>query len=139
MSFDRSRFFAVPSKGVEEARWWLEPLLEEFERATGFVTAEDVLNQAKAADCQLWSYHDGERFRGVVITRIHTLSRSKVCSLWGCLGIDATEIMEGVFAELESWALSIGCTDIEVVGRPGWIKKLPGFTCKAWMLQKSLN
>ena len=139
MSFDVSRFFTVKPEDVEQVRPWLTPFLEDFARKTCLVTPEDVIAQAKSRDCQLWSYHDGEEFRGVVATRIHQTTLGQMCSLWVCIGLDATELMEGVHAEIEQWARGIGCYAMEIVGREGWQKKLPGYTRKAVVLEKRLQ
>jgi hypothetical protein len=138
MSFDPSRMFTVKPEDVEAVRPWLEPFLREFERKTFLVTPEDVIAQAKACDCQLWSYHDGERFRGVVATRIMPTSLGRLCSLWVCIGLDADDLIEGVHDEIERWARMIGCYALEIVGRAGWQKKLPGYTRKAVVLEKRL-
>lgn len=139
MSFDRANVFTVRPEDVEAVRGWLEPFLTQFERKTFLVAAEDVIRQAKSRDCQLWSYHDGETFRGVVATRIHETSLGHLCSIWICIGIDATELIEGMHAEIEQWARTIGCYAIEVVGREGWQRKLPGYTRKAVVLEKRLQ
>ena len=55
MSFDVTRMFTVKPDDVEAVRPWLEPFLEEFARETCLVTPDDVIAQAKARDCQLWS------------------------------------------------------------------------------------
>lgn len=137
--FDHSRIFTIRPEDVDAVRPWLEPFLQEFERKTFLVTPEDVINQARSRDCQLWSYHDGERFRGVVATRIVPTSIGSVCSLWVCIGLDAVELMEGMHAEIENWARGLGCYAMEIVGREGWQKKLPGYTRKAIVLEKRLQ
>lgn len=137
-TFDLDNFFAVHPKDVERARPAFEPLLNEFCEKTCLVNAEEVLRQAKTMDAQLWGYHDGERLRGVVATRIHATALGKLCSLWVCIGIDADELMGGFYAEIERWARSIGCYAMEIVGRPGWVRKLPGFKKKAVVLEKRL-
>jgi hypothetical protein len=139
MSFEPSRVFTVRPEDVDAVRTWLVPFLAQFERKTFLVSAEDVIRQAKSRDCQLWSYHDGEGFRGVVATRVHQTSLGSLCSIWVCIGINADELMEGMHAEIERWARSIGCYAIEIVGREGWLKKLPGYTRKAVVLEKRLQ
>lgn len=139
MSFDRANFFAIHPDTVDAARPWLEPLLVEFARKTCLVSAEDVIRQAKDSDCQLWSYYDGENFRGVVATRIHQTTIGRMCSMWVCVGLDAEELMLGVHEELEAWARSIGCYAMEIVGREGWQRKLPGYERKAVVLEKLLE
>lgn len=139
MSFDPTRVFTVRPEDVDAVRPWLEPFLSQFERKTFLVSTEDVIAQAKASDCQLWSYHDGTTFRGVVATRIVPTTIGKLCSLWVCIGVDADELMDGMHAEIEQWARAIGCYAMEVVGREGWQKKLPGYTRKAIVLEKRLQ
>jgi hypothetical protein len=131
--------FTIRPEDVDAARPWLEPFLWKFESRTCLVTSEDVIAQAKACDCQLWSYHDGTRFRGVVATRIMPTSLGRLCSLWVCIGLDADELMEGVHSEIEDWARRIGCYALEIVGREGWQKKLPGYARKAVVLEKRLT
>lgn len=138
MSFDLVRFFTVKPQDVEAVRPWLEPFLKDFARITCLVSPEDVIAQAKAADCQIWSYHDGENFRGIVVTRIHTNTVGKVCSLWVAIG-DGPELIEGFHAEIEKWARGIGCYALEIVGRAGWQRKLPGYTRTAVVLEKRLQ
>jgi hypothetical protein len=137
--FEASRFFALQPKDIDEHSSWLRPFLEDFESKTHLVTADDVLEQAKRADAQLWSYYDGIRFRGVVATRIHKTSRGLMCNIWVCIGMDATELMDGVYQTLEDWARSLGCYAIEIVGRFGWERKLPGFKRTAIVLEKVLT
>lgn len=139
MSFDVTRFFTVKPQDVDLVRPWLQPFLEAFAAQTCLVSAEDVIEQAKNRECQLWSYHDGEGFRGVVATRIHTNTVGRVCSLWVCIGVDTEELMIGAYQEIEGWARSIGCYAMEIVGRPGWQRRLPGFTRKAVVLEKLLQ
>lgn len=137
--FDPARMFTVQPDDVDAVRPWLEPFLKRFEASTCLVTSEDVIRQAKACDCQLWSYHDGERFRGVLATRIVPTTLGPLCSLWVCVGIEADELMGGMLAEVERWARSIGCYATEIVGREGWQRKLPGYTKKAVVLEKRLQ
>lgn len=131
--------FTVRPQDVEAVRPWLQPFLEDFATKTCLVAAEDVIAQAKTCDCQLWSYHDGDKFRGVVATRIHTNTVGKVCSMWICIGLDAVELMEGVHGEIERWARGIGCYALEIVGRAGWQKRLPGYRRRAVVLEKHLT
>lgn len=136
--FVSDNFFAIKSKDIDEVSYWVRPFLEEFERKTFLVSADDVLEQARNADAQLWSYFDGTSFRGVMATRIHKTSLGLMCNIWVCVGLDALELVEGSLQEVENWAKEIGCYAIEIVGREGWQKKVPGFTKKAIVLEKIL-
>lgn len=139
MTFHRANVFTVRPEHVDAVREWLVPYLQEFERTTCLVAPEDVIQQAKSRDCQLWSYHDKGIARGVVATRIHTTSIGKLCSIWVCIGVDANELIDGMLEEIERWAANIGCYAIEIVGREGWRRRLKGYERKAVVLEKRLR
>ena len=136
--FEPGKFFPIMPTAVEVARPYLEPWLREFEAKTCLVTAEDVFRQAKLGECQLWTYHDGE-FRGAVATRIYTNAVGRICQLWVCIGVDVDELIDGVYAQLERWARDSGCYAMEIVGRAGWERRLPGYKRKAVVLEKLLE
>lgn len=138
--FEQSRAFAIQPEQVEQMTPWIMPFLERFAEETTLTTPVDVLEQAKRGAAQLWSYHDGAQFRGVVATRIHATAAGRICNLWVCVGLDADELMDGMLAEIENWARSIGCHAVEVVGRKGWARKLEcrGFVKTAVVLEKRL-
>lgn len=136
--FDPGRFFAIRSADIESMRPFLEPLLRKFETETALATAESVLDAAKHADCQLWSYHDGKTLCGVIATEIKSGPGLKICVVWVCVGLDVLDLVDGVMTEIESWAKSIGCTAMEIVGRPGWQKFVRGYRRSAVVLEKSL-
>lgn len=138
--FDPQGAFAVQPKDVGHIEPWLRPFLDRFAEETALVSADDVIEQAKRADAQLWSYYDGEKFRGVIATRIHTTMAGRLCNLWVCVGLDADDLIDGMLGEIETWARSIGCHALEVVGRKGWSRKLEprGFEKEAVVLVKRL-
>lgn len=137
-AWDSSKFFAIPSADIDSVAHWVRPFLNEFEQQTALVSADDVLDQARTADAQLWSYFDDGEFRGVLATRMHRTSMGLICNIWVCIGFDVLEIVEGVMQEVETWARAHGCHAMEIVGRNGWEKKVPGFKRKAIVLEKVL-
>ena len=139
MSFDRSRFFSIKPTDVDAVRPWIEPFLVEFAQKTALVAPEDVLQQAKRADCQLWSYHDGKTLRCVIATTVNEGVKRKGCLVFICQGTNFLEIADGVIGELESWAKAIGCTHMEIVGRKGWAKVLPSYRARAVVFEKSFS
>jgi hypothetical protein len=133
----RSSFFALQSHQVDGAEWWLRPLLEEFERRTDGAHPDDVLDQARNAECQLWGYWDGS-FRGLLATQIRTSRKGSSLLIWICVGVDALELVSGVMQTLEAWAREMGCTKVQIVGRKGWERVLTGFESKSVVLEKTL-
>jgi len=130
--------FAVQSKDIDRESWWIRPLLEKFDAATDFAaTPDDVLDQARRAEAQIWGYYDGE-FRGVVATQIRKSGKGSMLVIWICFGVDVRELIEDAYQEIEDWARSIGCRRVQIVGRKGWEKVLEGFESRAVVLEKRL-
>lgn len=138
MSFDPANFFPVLPEQIKAARPHLEPFLTEFEEKTALISPDDVFAQAESGATQLWAYHDGEKFCGVVGTRRFKTSLGEICNLWICCGHDVDDYMDGAFAQIERWARDIGCHALEIQGRKGWGRRLPGFTAKAVVWEKLL-
>jgi hypothetical protein len=137
VSFEAQHFFPIMPSAVAVAWPHIEPLLAEFTEKTCLITPADVLKQATQGEVQLWAYHDGE-FRAVVATRIYTNAVGRVCQLYICIGHDVSELLEGGYLQIERWARDIGCYAMEIVGRKGWLRALPGFAEKAVVMEKRL-
>lgn len=78
----------------------------------------DIRADLKDAKCQLWGLQDGERIAGVAITAIV----GRTCEVIGAAGSASYEDMHRLNHEIESWARSIGCTQMRIFGRKGWIR-----------------
>lgn len=130
--------FTVQSHEVPEYRAHFEPALRAIER-TRVVTADDVLEQSEAGQAQLWGYAQDGKVTFAAATRIHELARGKLCSIWVGAGSGNPEVFREVHSHIEQWARSIGCYALEIVGRKGWLKVLPGYTDEAVVLVKPLE
>lgn len=139
-SFNPQGVFTVQPGDVERLAPMFRPLLDRFAAETALVSADDVLAQAKRCDAQLWGYYDGENLRGAVATRVHATTAGRFCNLWVCVGFDADDLIDGVLSEIETWARSVGCHALEIVGRRGWERRLKGrgFEKTAVVLEKRL-
>lgn len=138
MSFDPSRFFPILPDQVERAAPHLLHLLQELESETVLAKAADVIAKAKSGDVQLWTYHDGTRFVGVVATRIFEDAVGKVFNAWLCYGQDCKELLSECEGVLARFAADMGCYDMEIVGRRGWLRVLDGYEEKAVVMHKLL-
>ncbi len=139
MIFRRDNLFTVRSTEVNDYRPHLLPLLRRMEQANDHVSAEDVFSQAERAEAQLWGYAVDGEVKAMAATRIHTMAKGKLCSIWVCVGFDVLDIMNGAHEEIEKWARSIGCYAIEIVGRKGWGRVLPGYVQTSVVYEKSLE
>lgn len=134
----RGQLFGIRTAEIDHMAPFLLPFLRDFERKTGLTTADEVLDQARRQDAQLWSYHDGRAMRGVLATTIRSGIGVRICTIWVCAADDARELVDDVLDDIERWAQSIGCTVMEIVGRSGWERVARGYVKTAVVLEKSL-
>jgi len=80
---------------------------------------------------QLWPAEDA-----VAVTEVITTPNVKVFNVWLAGGNLAT--LKAMFADMEAWGRSIGCRVIQIMGREGWQRALPGMTRSAVVLTKEL-
>ena len=59
----------------------------------------------------------------VMITEIHTHDNKKVCHLLACVGEQMNDWI-GAIEQVENWARSVGCQEIEPIARKGWERAL---------------
>jgi hypothetical protein len=130
--------FTVKSHEVPEYRRHFEPALAAIERRTKLVTAADVLDQSGAGQAQLWGYAENGQVTFAAATRVHEMAQGKLCTIWVGAGAGTPEVFRAVHDAIESWALSIGCFALEIVGREGWQRLIPGYTREAVVLVKPL-
>lgn len=130
--------FTVKSHEVPEYRRHFEPALAAIERRTKLVTAADVLDQSGAGQAQLWGYAKNGQVTFAAATRVHEMAQGKLCTIWVGAGEGTPEVFRQVHDAIESWALSIGCYALEIVGREGWQRLIPGYTREAVVLVKPL-
>ncbi len=130
--------FTVKSHEVPEYRKHFEPALKAIER-TRIVTLEDVFQQAHAGQAQLWGYARNGQVEFAAATRVHEMAQGKLCSIWIGAGAGTHDVFREVNAEIERWARSIGCYALEIVGRKGWKRVLPGYEEEAVVLVKPLQ
>lgn len=132
---------AVAFRAYEVDLYWphIAPHLERFARECRTASAEDIRADVKAALKQLWGYYRGDCLLGVAVTETFPTLRGQICRIWAAAGSEAEggEILE-VFAEIEKWARELGCAVIEIRGRLGWKRVLPGFQQVAVILEKEL-
>lgn len=134
--------FTVPSEAIDIWRPMLLPHLQRFEEETQRVSAESLLEDARRAEKQVWGLHTGERIAGVVVTEVFTTPRGQQCRIWAAVGTHENSAKDEtllLYAAIEKWAREIGCVAIEIWGRKGWLRWLPGYRQTAVVLEKELH
>lgn len=80
---------------------------------------------------QLWPAADS-----AAVTEIRTTPNAKILQVW--LAGGHLETLTRMFADMETWGRSVGCQAIQINGREGWERVLPGLTRRAVVLAKEL-
>jgi len=73
------------------------------------------------------------------VTEIALYPRRKVCRVWLFAAVDAPAWIAGRLENIEAWAKAEGCSEIEMSGRLGWRKRLPGWAVREVMMTKELG
>lgn len=138
------RFFALQSDELEgEWRIRVMPHLERIQKAYR-VPMVDLLCELSHSRSQLWLACDTEHVRGVLLTRVDLIGSGKTCRVWASVGIfksrtQALTVIRGAMAEIEGWARGIGCSSMEVEGRPVLTRALHGYLLAEGVWQRPLT
>ncbi|MCZ4270889.1 hypothetical protein [Maritalea porphyrae] len=125
------------------AKVW-DAYLEEFERCVPFIqravdrvggefTIDHVRHEIMSNQAQLHS-----RESSAVVTRIETTPSGKTFVLCWLAGGIEPEILD-LEKSIEQWGKSLGCTQIKIIGRAGFLRTLPGYSEQARILAKELT
>lgn len=121
---------------------WLEvvPLIEEALIAGDpDVGTEDIHTYLLNSDMQLWTAVDEGKIIAAAVTQIIIFPRNKIGQVTLGAGIRMEEWMH-YMQVFEQWFKSMGCTRIELLGRPGWSRAMKqyGFTPESLVVRKKI-
>lgn len=130
---------ALPAYELE--KWW-HVFAEEIEPAlarTAKVDEPTLRELALAARVQCWVIWDIDQgmILGALVTQIVTYQLRKVGVIQLAAGREGRR-WPALIGTLEAWARDHGCAALEVVGRRGWAKWLPGYEPIETTLSKEL-
>lgn len=78
------------------------------------------------------------KVESAVVTEIAVYPRAKVLRYFLAGGTNLDNWLEKIQQVIEKFAKKNNCTQVEVAGRKGWVKKLKGYKEKAVLLSKDL-
>jgi hypothetical protein len=112
------------------------PLVERWvQRATDespHFSPEDIREACKLKEMSLWALVSGGDVVGCLVTTIVIWPQIKVARLVVAAAEDGFRDDWMKFRPIiEDWARSYGCELVEVYGRPGWAKVIPGARARA--------
>jgi len=115
-----------------------DPLEKAVKRNKGF-TMDDILEALLKRMMQMWiSVTDENVVEAVAITQMQAYPQKKTCLLL-FLGGQDIDHWKPFMKELEKWAISSGCTDLEFIGRKGWAKIMTDYKPVETVYRKSLG
>lgn len=131
---------AVSTVRPDHARvYWphIEPLIARAAEY-GWNTTDEVLALIEQSQAQCWLALDEGRLIGTWITKIEQSGKGRFCLVWLAAGERVNEWIPLVREYTEPWARENGCKEMQIIGRKGWVKKLPDYKWTAIVLRKEL-
>ena len=118
--------------------WHLaSPLIQKaIDKTSDCFRVEDVRALIEAQRAQLWLVVDEIPKAAWVTTIENSPSQRWVRVMWA--GGEESDAWLPLFQGVEQWAKSIGASKVVIIGRKGWIKKLPTYRQAAVVLEKKL-
>lgn len=123
----------VPQQFVGPIWSQVEPLLDKLiaksnERFKGI----DILHDLLINKQQLWIVWDEEqdfKIIAMLTTEIFEYPRKRNLVAQNCAGSRLDEWFDDIYKSIESFAKTISCDGVEIIGRKGWV---PSFKKKGW-------
>ena len=97
----------------------------------------DVERDVLAADAYLWLAVAQGAVLAAAVTQVTQENDHRLCTIVACGGRDWAR-WGGLIEGLEAYARAESCRRIEIAGRPGWRKRLPGYRLAKIVIRKEL-
>ena len=101
------------------------------------VSLTGLLEDIEIGMAQLWAVQRGDDTRALVVTRIIEYELCDCLEIQICGGVGMWDWMH-LLGELEQHARNMECKMMELRGRPGWQRMLPGYRVRGIALEKEL-
>ena len=98
---------------------------------------DDVERDVLGNNAYLWLAIDGSSVLATAVTKVTAEQDHRLCTIVACGG-HAWDRWGALIEGLERYARAEGCKRIEICGRPGWLKRLPGYRLAKIVIQKEL-
>lgn len=124
----------IPPENIEDIWGLAEKEISRAISASGNrTTLEEQKELLKGAERQLWFVWDTS-LQAIVTTKVFR----GVCTIELCAGHDMGAWLH-LLETIEDWAQSEGCREVELLGRAGWVSKLPKYKRRAILLTRRLD
>lgn len=102
-------------------------------------TLDSIKADLDSGDKRLWVVFRGKEMISAYVTVNTDFPEARVCTILACGGTDAASWVEQVLTGVESAAIAEGCTQVEIIGRPGWRRLCAGYDHAGDWLVKNLE
>ena len=126
----------VPSEDLEFIWSQVAPLLEKALDET--YSIKDILYGLANDRMQLFISWNDNKIESAVVTEIAQYPQAKILRYFLAGGTNLDNWLERIQEKIEKFAKQNKCTHLEVAGRNGWVRKLKGFSVKAYLLNKEI-
>lgn len=122
---DEYNIRGLPAPVVPDLWRFAEPfVLRALEHTFGELSADDIKNLCLGRDAQLWVITKGTRVVGAGTTMLMPYPQMLVCRIITLAGNEFDAWKEMAHSQIEQWAVSQGCKDVEAYVRRGFVPKL---------------
>lgn len=104
------------------------------QRGPGDLNADELFAKCATGDHQLWLSTENGQTVAACITALFIESDGLVCEFIAAGGKGVLDHIDDVSA----WAKTKGCRAVRLIGRRGWLRKLPDFPLKGVILEKAI-
>lgn len=132
----------VPAQLITDVWRFAEVYVERaLSHTNGEVKASDIRGWCESRDAQLWMILKESKVIGAGTTTIVNYPQMKVCRIITLSGSDFDDWYTMAHAQIELWAESQGCFDMEAFVRRGFVPKLAelGYKNRYSVVHKSLK
>lgn len=133
------KLLTIQSKDID--KYWLniKDLIKKcIEKRNMPYTLIDIYDMLCNKEVQLWtSIDDEECIKIICLTRILMHPEYKSCEIFLISGNDFNKY-KCFLADIELWAKSVGCNNLILEGRKGWVRLLNDFEVSSYILKKDL-
>lgn len=98
---------------------------------------EGIESDVLSANAYLWLAIEGNAILASAVTKVTAEKDHRLCTIVACGGHD-WERWGALIEGLEKYARAEDCKRIEICGRPGWLKRLPGYRLAKIVIRKEL-
>lgn len=112
-----ARDYGAIDAALERCRPWL---LAALDRSDGAYSWSDVVAEIKAGTMQLWPAE-----RGAAVTQILDCPQKRILHVF-LAGGELDQLRDMIDSAAE-WGRACGCSEMQMTGRAGWRRRLPGW------------